>query len=118
MSTNIPVGYDDEGNRLPSNIYYNIEEILEKDLEYVKSLITQPLEKIKKISGFIDLRDEDWVEFWDEVARIRYIDLDLRYVSNCCGAEIYEPVVDGVARCPECYEGCEAIKVNFVEDNK
>ncbi len=34
------------------------------------------------------------------------------YISNCCGAEILEPVQDGVARCPECYEGCKAIKTS------
>jgi hypothetical protein len=115
MSTNIPVGYDVDGNRLPFDRHYDIEKMLDEDLEYVKGLIAQPIERIKKISGFIDLRDKDWVEFWDEVARIRYIDLDLRYVSNCCGAEILEEVVDGTARCPECYEGCEAIKVNFTK---
>lgn len=33
------------------------------------------------------------------------------YVSDCCGAEILEPVQDGVARCPECYEGTTVSKV-------
>jgi len=51
---------------------------------------------------------EEVINVWNKV-REDYGDKE--YVSNCCGAKIIEPIQDNTARCPECYEGCVAVKV-------
>jgi hypothetical protein len=56
--------------------------------------------------GVNKISKEQALESWAKVQE----NYGSEYISNCCGAKIIEEVVDGTARCPECYEGCMAIK--------
>lgn len=39
-------------------------------------------------------------------------------VSDCCGAEATDPVMEDIGICPECKEHCEFINLEEEEENE
>ena len=67
MHNNIPLGYDDEGNRLPFSRHFDIEEMLYEDAQYLIQMASLPIKTFLKTAKQLDLRGEDWSMFWDSI---------------------------------------------------
>lgn len=121
---------------------FDIEGMLSDNAVWLTLQVGLPVSEFVDIANKLELRPQDWSEFWKKTSNVKVKDKtpkaniecvilgkewtltqeefefveDLlgcatEEVSNCCGAEILEPVVNHTARCPECKEGCGVVYV-------
>jgi hypothetical protein len=85
-------------------------------MEKIKKLVfgdSSDLTPDQKSLYFLTLKVNEIIDYLNERHEERVL------VSDCCGADLKGIVsADGLARCPECYEGCCAEEVEQIPDWK
>ena len=86
---------------------------MDRDIQFYKMEVEDLRRELaKKKEGNIDCEifGREWELTEDEFEFVKQLlGEPTGEVSNCCGGEIYEPIINHTARCPECKEGCGVV---------